>query len=101
MTNSFLGHGSVQPKQCILRHNDKMKNCRTHLELSKYEKRGGRKGWQRFLEFHEYWVQPQKSGKKRNFYPRVMKIKGVAKGGAFLGVAKGEALFPNIDSDHI
>ena len=83
---------SGQPNQCILKYDDKMKNCRRHLELFKYEKRGGRKGGQHFLEFHEYWVQPQKSGKMQNFYPRGMKIKGGAKGGA---------VFRNIDSDHI
>ena len=42
--NSFLGTGSVQPKQRILRKNDKYIICRGDLELSEYIKRGGKKG---------------------------------------------------------
>ena len=65
MANSFLGNGSVQQlQQRILTKNDTCKICRTCFGLSKNSKRGGgKKGRQRPLGTHEYWVRPPKSGK--------------------------------------
>ena len=49
MANSFLGNGSVEPREIILTKNDKYKICRGHLGLFKYEKRGCKKGRQRSI----------------------------------------------------
>ena len=78
MANSFLGHGSVQLKQSILTKNDKCKICRGPFELFKFEKRGGKKGGQPSIGTDEQWVQPQKSGKFRIFYPGGSNMKGGA-----------------------
>ena len=63
MANSFLGNGSVWLKQRVLTENDTYKICRKSFGVSKNSKREGKKGGQRTLGAHEYWVRPRKSGK--------------------------------------
>jgi len=97
MANVFLGNGSVQRRECILTKNDKQKTCRENHELFEYEKRGGKKGGQRSIEFGEWRVRPRKTGKSSIFYAGVSNQKG----GAPKGAEKGGATFPNVCSDQI
>ena len=80
-TNSFLGHGSVQRKQSILRKNDKYINCRGDLELSKYTKRGGKKGGRSLWMLMNIGSQLQKWEKFTISALEVWIRKGVQKGG--------------------
>ena len=91
-TDSFLGNGSVQRKQSILRKNDTYINCRGDPELSKYTKRGGKKGGQKSLDAHEHRIPASKMGKIHDFCSGGLNTKGGAKGGAS---------FQNVGSDHL
>ena len=62
-------------------------------------KKGGKKGGQPSIGTDEQWVQPQKSGKFRIFYPGGSNMKGGHPIEHKKRGAKGEATFPNIDSD--
>ena len=81
MANSFWDNGSVQPKQCILKYDDKMKNCRRHLELFKYEKRGGSGFWNSM----NIGSNLKKVGKCKISILEVWKLKGGQKGGQCSG----------------
>ena len=91
-SNSFLGNGSVQRKQSILRKNDTYINCRGDVELSKYTKRGGKKGGQKSLDAHEHRIPASKMEKIHDFCSGGLNTKGCAKGGAS---------FQNVGSDHL
>ena len=81
-TDSFLGNGSVQRKQSILRKNDTYINCRGDVELSKYTKRGGKKGGQKSLDAHEHRIPASKMEKNHDFCSGGLNTKGGAKGEA-------------------
>ena len=99
MANSFLGTRSVELKQSILTKNDKCKICRGCLGLFKFAKRERQKGGQPSLGTDEQWVQPQKSGTFRIFYPGGSNMKGGHPIEHKKGGRKGGATFPNIGSD--
>ena len=92
-TDSFLGNGSVQRKQSILRKNDKYINCRGDLELSKYTKRGGKKGGWKPLDAHEHKIPASKMEKIHDFCSGGLNTKGGAKGWHKKGVQMGRHHF--------
>ena len=90
--DSFLGTGSVQPKQSILRENDKYIKCRGHSELFKYTKRGGKKGGQKSLEANQLTRSARKIEKNHNFIFEGVNMKG--------GIKRGTT-FQHVSSDHL
>ena len=86
--NSFLQHRFVERKRCILRQNDKYIICRKTFGLSKYIKRGGKKGGRAF------WMAIN----NRCGLEKVENITFIVLGAC---IWKGGATFRNIGSDHI
>ena len=85
--DSFLGSGSVQPIQIILRENHKYIKCRGDSEIFKYIKRRGRSLWRltNLLDQLEKW-------KKSQFLLLQYEYERERKRGA---------TFQNVSSDHL
>ena len=77
-SNLGLGNRVVQPNQCILRQNDEYKICSKMSELSKYVKRGGKRGGRVSPEAHKHWGRRRKSRKSLIFPSGIVYVKGGA-----------------------
>ena len=90
--DSFLGSGSVQPRQSILRENDKYIKCRGDSELFKYTQRGGKRAGAEVSGGSPTYEINSKNGKNSQF---------LLWGCEYERGCKGGATFQHVSSDHL